>query len=353
MQVEAPLLAAELRTNHVPGVLEAERGLEEIDVAHAPVAFPAPASIRPGHRSGNSVQRSGRHPGRRGFRHPRKVAFMGAPATSRSRRFSRHSGGGYPLKTARNQIVPQRDPQTSSGGGKEKCSHEQRKGTGPEEARPAAGARQGQRSPAAGSSAAAQAVQRELVTALGLEELLDYYRGWTWSSGSSGVGYLRLPVHPFPTLPYRGILTLERDGRSGCSPPPSTSLTFRPRRRCDHGRSGSTGSPPDPTISIPTAACARTCRGSGSCEVGGLSTWLPWPSSGSGRACTRSYSASGQDCSITNPPTSVCGAIPWTSTAGADLTNRTGPAAGPLIWLRQCPNGCGGSTKRNGDTSAR
>lgn len=108
------------------------------------------------------------------------------------------------------EIVPRGDPRMVTRGRKEDSrDHEQRKGTGSEEAGPAAGTREGQGPPSAGGSAAAQAVQRELVMARGLEELLGYYPGWTWSSSSSGVGYLRLPVHPFRSLPYKGALTLE------------------------------------------------------------------------------------------------------------------------------------------------
>lgn len=108
------------------------------------------------------------------------------------------------------EIVPRGDPRMVSRGRKDHSyNHEQRKRTGSEEAGPAAGAREGRRPSSASGSAAAQAVQRELVMARGLEELLDYYPGWTWASSSSGVGYLRLPVHPFRTMPYKGVLTLE------------------------------------------------------------------------------------------------------------------------------------------------
>jgi len=63
--------------------------------------------------------------------------------------------------------------------------------------------------------------------ARGLEELLDYYPGWRWSSSSSGVGYLRLPLRPFRTLPYKGVLILELPTRD-----PSW-LTARSSRSAD------------------------------------------------------------------------------------------------------------------------
>jgi hypothetical protein len=107
------------------------------------------------------------------------------------------------------EIIPHRDPRMKIRGGKESSEHEQGQRAGPEEARSPAGAREGQGPSSAGGSAAAQAVQRQLVVARGLEELLGYYPGWTWSSSPSGVGYLRLPVYPFCTLPYSGVLTLE------------------------------------------------------------------------------------------------------------------------------------------------
>lgn len=119
-------------------------------------------------------------------------------------KFQRHGVG------VGGQIVLQRSPLSSPDGGKEEIGrHEQREAEGPEEARPQAGAREGQGPPPAGGAAAAQAVQRELTVAFGLEELLGYYPGWRWSSGSAGLGYLHLPVHPFATLPYRASLTLE------------------------------------------------------------------------------------------------------------------------------------------------
>lgn len=108
------------------------------------------------------------------------------------------------------EIVPERAPRNSTLRGKEKSGHHERRETaGPKEARPPTGAWEGQGPPTAGGAATSQTIERELTVALGLEELLDYYPGWTWSGSSAGLGYVHLPVRPFLSLPYHGVLTLE------------------------------------------------------------------------------------------------------------------------------------------------
>lgn len=118
-------------------------------------------------------------------------------------RFHRHGIG------VGGEIVPQREPYTLPYGEKESSHHERGQSEGSQETRPEARSWQRQGSSPAGGPTGSQTVECELTAVLGLEALLGYYPGWSWSSDSSDLGYLRLPVQPFVSLPYRGSLVIE------------------------------------------------------------------------------------------------------------------------------------------------
>lgn len=106
------------------------------------------------------------------------------------------------------RIVPDGSVSPRAVRGKEMTSYEHER-AGAEEAGSEAGQGPRQGPPSAGGGAAAHPLQSGLADAVRLEEVLDYYPGWTCESTSSGTSLFRLPVHPFGTLPYHGILLIE------------------------------------------------------------------------------------------------------------------------------------------------
>ena len=96
-----------------------------------------------------------------------------------------------------------------SSGRRENWNSHVRPGPRAEEARPAAGSRQGRSASSTASGQAAHPVERGLSEILGLEELFSWHSDARWVSNSSNPALLLVPLGLFKNLPYRADLLLE------------------------------------------------------------------------------------------------------------------------------------------------